>query len=75
MMEENVTSMLHSMTNLNSLSEPTAALRKVASHEPDDVARVKFVAYEAMSRRQVSSIGGSVSAQCSYFIHQLRAGL
>ena len=62
MIEENITSMLLSMTNLNSLSDPTAALRKFALHEPDDVAQVKFVAYEAMTRRQVSSIGGSVSA-------------
>ena len=65
MMEENVTSMLLYMMNLNSLSDPTAALRKVALHEPADVPRVEFVAYEAMTRRQVSSIGGSVSAQCS----------
>ena len=40
MMEENVTSMLPSMMNLNSLSDPIAYLHKVASHEPADVARV-----------------------------------
>ena len=74
-MEENVTSMLLYMTNLNSLSDPTAVLRKVASHEPADVAQVKFVANESMTRRQVSSKGGSVSARCSNFIHQLWAGL
>ena len=74
-MEENVTSVLLYMMNLNSLSDPTAALRKVASHEPAGVARVEFVAYEAMTRRQVSLNGGSVSARCSSFIHQLRAGL
>ena len=38
MMEENVTSMLPSMTKMNSLSDPTATLRKIASHEPADVA-------------------------------------
>ena len=64
MTEENVTSMIPSMTKLNSLSDPTAALRKIALHEPADAAQVKFVAYEAMTRRQVSSIGGSVSARC-----------
>ena len=74
-MEDNVTSMLLYMTNLNSLSDPTAALRKVASHEPAGVARVEFVANKAMTRRKVSSNGGSVSARCSKFIHQLRAGL
>ena len=62
MMEENVTSMLLSMTNLNSLSDSTAALRTVALHEPSDVAQVEFVAYKAMTRRHVSLIGGSVSA-------------
>ena len=62
-MEENVTSMLLYMTNLNSLSDPTAAFRKVASHEPAGVARVEFVANEAMMRRQVSLIVGSVSAR------------
>ena len=62
MMEKNVTSMLLSMTNLNSLSDPTANFRKIVSHEPADVARVEFVEYKAMTRRQVSSIGGSVSA-------------
>ena len=61
-MEENATSMLLYMMNLNSLSDPTAALCKVASHEPAGVARVEFVAYEAITRRQVSSNGGSVSA-------------
>ena len=74
-MEENVTSMLLYMTNLNSLSDPTAVLRKVASHEPAGVARVEFVEYEAIMRRQLSSNGGSVSARCSNFIHQLWAGL
>ena len=74
-MEENVTSMLLYMTNLNSLSDLTTALHKVASHEPAGVARVEFVAYKSMTRRQVSSNGGSVSARCSNFIHQLRAGL
>ena len=74
-MEENVTSMLLYMMNLNILSDPTAALRKFALHEPAGVARVKFVAYEAITRRQVSSNGGSVSARCSNFIHQRRAGL
>ena len=63
-MEENVTSMLLYMMNLNSLSEPTAALLKVASHKPAGVARVEFVAYEEITRRQVSSNGGRVSAQC-----------
>ena len=48
--------MLLSMANMNSLSDPTTALRKVASHEPADVARVEFVMYEAMTRRQVSLI-------------------
>ena len=75
MMEENVTSMITSMTNLNSLSYPTAALRKVALHKPADAARVQFVAYEAMTRRKVSSNGGSVSSLCSDFIHQRQAGL
>ena len=74
-MEDNVTSMLLSVKNLNSLSDPTAALRKVASHERADVIRVEFRAYEAMMRRQVSSNGGSVSAQCSDFIHQQQAGI
>ena len=74
-MEENVTSMLLYMMNLNILSDPTAALRKVASHEPAGVARVKFVAYEAMPRRQVSPNGRIVSVQCPNFIHQLRAGI
>ena len=74
-MEENVTSMLLSMTNMSSLSDPTVSLRKVASNGPADVARVEFVAYEAMTRIQVSSICGSVSVRCSYFIHQLWAGL
>ena len=64
MMEENVTSMLPAMTKLNSLSDPTAALCKIVSHEPADVARVEFVAYKAMTRRQVSLIGRSVSSQC-----------
>ena len=73
-MEENVTSMLIYMKNLNSLSDPTAALRKVASHEPAGVERVEFVAYEAMTRRHVSTNGGSVSSRCSNFIHHLRAG-
>ena len=61
-MEDNVTSMLLSVKNLNSLSDPTAALRKVASHEQADVAQVEFVAYKAMTRRQVASNGESVSA-------------
>ena len=74
-MEENVTSVLLYMMNLNSLSDPTADLRKVASHEPASVARVEFVAYEAMTRRQASLNGGSVSARCSNFIYQLRAGI
>ena len=74
-MEENVTSMLLYMMNINSLSDPTAALRKVAPHKPAGVARVEFVAYEAMTRRKVSSNGGNVSARCSNFIHELRAGL
>ena len=56
--------MLLSMTNMSSLSDPTVSLRKVASNGPADVARVEFVAYEAMTRRQVSSICGSVSVQC-----------
>ena len=64
MMEENVTSMLPSMMKLNSLSDPTAASHKIASHKLSDVARVEFVAYKEMMRRQVSSIGGSVSARC-----------
>ena len=64
-LEENVASTLHSMMKWNSLSDPTADLRKAALHEPADITRVEFVAYEAMTRRQVSSIGGSVSAQCS----------
>ena len=62
MMEENVTSMILFMTTLNSLSDPIAALRKVASHKPADIEQVEFVAYEAMTMIQVSLIGGSVSA-------------
>ena len=53
MLEENVSSTLLSMMKWNSLSDPTAALRKSASHEPADVTRVEFVAYEAMTRGQV----------------------
>ena len=74
-MAENVTSMLLYMMDLNSLSYPRAALHKVASHKPDGVAGVKFVVYEAMTRRQVSSNGSRVSDRCSNFIHQMRAGL
>ena len=32
------------MINRNSLSDPTAALLKVASHEPAGVSRIEFVA-------------------------------
>ena len=73
-MEENITSVLLYMTNLNSLSDPTVALRKVVSNKSAGVARVEFVAYKAMMRRQVSSNGGSVFDRCSNFIHQLWAG-
>ena len=65
--------MLLYMMNLNSLLEPTVVLRKVALHETAGVARTKFVAYKAITRRQVSSNGGSVSAQCSSFIHKRQA--
>ena len=61
-MEENVTSMLLYMMNLNILSEPTVALRKVALHEPAGVARTEFVAYEEITRRQVSLNSGSFSS-------------
>ena len=61
-MDENVTSMLLYMMNLNSLSDPTAALRKVASHEPAGVTRVEFMADGAIMRRKVSLNGGSVYA-------------
>ena len=64
-MEESVTSMLLSMTDLISLLDPTAALLKVTSHKPADVAPVEFVAHEAMTMRKVSFIGGSVYARCS----------
>ena len=64
MMEENVISRLPSMTNMNILSDISADFCKAASLEPADVARVEFVVYEAMKRRQVSSIGVSVSARC-----------
>ena len=74
-MEENVTSLLLYMINWNSLSDITAALLKVASHEPAGVTRIEFVAHEATTRRQVSSNGRSFSARCSNFIHQRRAGL
>ena len=74
-MEENITSMLLYMMNPNSLSDPTAALRKFALHKPAGVVQVEFVAYETMTRRQLSSNGGSVSTRCSNFIHQLRARL
>ena len=74
-MEYKVNSMLLYMMNLKSLSDPTAALRKAASHEPAGVARIEFVTYEAITRRKVSSNGGSVSAQCSNFIHKRQAGL
>ena len=57
--------MLLSMTDLISLLDPTAALLKVTSHEPADVAPVEFVAHEAMTMRKVSLIGGSVYARCS----------
>ena len=43
-MEDNVISMLLYMINRNSLSDPTAALLKVASHKPAGVAQIKFVA-------------------------------
>ena len=64
MLEENVVSTLHSMMKWNSFSEPSSAFRKAALHEPSEVARVEFAEYEAMTRRQVSSIGGSVYARC-----------
>ena len=44
MMEENVTSLLLYMINRNTLSDPTLALLKVASHEPAGVAQIEFVA-------------------------------
>ena len=75
MMDENITSMVLYMMNLNSLSDPTADLRKVASHKPAGVAWIEFVAYEAITRRHISSNGRSVSARCSKFIHQRRAGI
>ena len=49
--EENVTFVLPSMTNMNRLLYPSEDLSKVASHEPADIAQVEFVVYEVMTRR------------------------